>query len=338
MTKFISKLVDRINLSESEAVEAMNLIMEGNATPAQIGSFVTALRMKGETIEELTGCARVMREKANHITPNVPYSIDTCGTGGDGVHTFNISTAAAFVAAAGGVIVAKHGNRSVSSKCGSADVLEALGLKITITPQQVEESIEKTGFGFMFAPSFHMSMKHAGLPRKEIGIRTVFNMLGPLTNPADVKGQVLGVYDKKLVPVFAQVLQKLGLERALVVHSMDGMDEISISAETYMAELKDGKISDKLIKPEEYGLVYQPRENIIGGDAAENAEIIKALFKGQKGAKRDVVLLNAAAALIVGKKADDFKTGIKLAAEIIDSGKASAKVEEVARFTNTFNS
>jgi anthranilate phosphoribosyltransferase len=332
----INKLVEGKNLEEEEIINAMDCIMEGNATQAQIGSFMTALRIKGETIEEITGCAKVMRQKAEKISPNVEYYIDTCGTGGDGSNSFNISTAAAFVAAAGGVTVAKHGNRSMSSKCGSADVLEALGVNILLTPVQVQECIEKVGIGFMFAQSFHKSMKHASGPRREIGIKTVFNILGPLTNPASAKGQVLGVFDEKLTEPIAYVLLKLGIEKAMVIHGMDGMDEISTVTNTKISEVKDGRVLNYEIIPEKYDIIKASKEDLTGGDSEVNANIIRSIFSGEKGARRDIVAINAAAALYIGKTVQSLEEGIKLAAYIIDSGKASKKVEELKELTNDF--
>ena len=329
----IQKLIERKNLEEAEAMEVMDHIMEGRATQAQIGSFLTALRLKGETIEEITGCARVMRDKAEKINPRVSFSIDTCGTGGDGSNTFNISTAAAFVAAAAGIPVAKHGNRSVSSKSGSADVLEALGIDITISANEVEESIEKVGIGFLFAPMFHKSMKHAAGPRKELGFRTVFNILGPLTNPANVRGQVVGVFSKDLTRPMAEVLLKLGVERAMVIHGMDGLDEISINQETMVSELKEGHIRDYVINPEMLGIKRTDRKEVVGGSSTENARIILSLFMGEKGPKRDVVLINSAAALYVGGVANTMVESLELAAWLIDSGAALKKVEELRDFT-----
>lgn len=334
LQKAIQKLVDGRNLTEKEIMDAMDCIMEGNATQAQIGGFITALRIKGETIEEITGCARIMRAKAERITPEVGYFIDTCGTGGDGGNTFNISTAAAFIAAAGGVAVAKHGNRSVSSKSGSADVLEALGVNIDLAPEQVRECIEKVGIGFMFAPAFHKSMKQAAAPRRELGIRSVFNMLGPLTNPAGARGQVLGVFDQRMVEPVANVLLNLGIERAMVIHGRDGLDEITTTDMTFVSEVRDGIVMNYTISPEEYGMKRSRKENIAGGDAAENAEIIWRIFNGEKGPGRDIVLFNAAAALYVGKAVKDIEEGLRLSAEIVDSGKALAKLIEFSQFTN----
>ena len=329
----IQKLLRHEDLLEQEIIEAIRLIMEGNASQTQIGAFLTALRCKGESIEEITGCARVMREKAERINPGAAYCIDTCGTGGDGAGTFNVSTAAAIVAAAGGAVVAKHGNRAMSSRSGSADVLEALGVDIMLTPEQTEECMEHAGIGFLFAQSFHKSMKHAAAVRKELGFKTVFNILGPLTNPAGAKGQVLGVFDEKLTGVMVSVLQRLGTERALVVHGMDGMDEITITAPTRVSELKDGIISDYYLDAARYGLPRCESGSLKGGDAKENAEIIKAIFSGEKGPKRDIVLINAAAALYVAKAAGSIAEGVGLSADIIDSGKAMSKLEELRSFT-----
>jgi anthranilate phosphoribosyltransferase len=329
----IQKLIEGRNLTESEVMQAMGCIMDGDASQAQIGSFITALRMKGETIEEITGCAKVMREKADRITPEIPYFIDTCGTGGDGANTFNISTASAFVASAGGVAVAKHGNRSISSKCGCADVLEALGINISLTPVQVKECIEKVGIGFMFAPAFHKSMRHAAGPRKELGIRTIFNILGPLTNPANAKGQVLGVFDGRLTEPIANVLLNLGVERAMVIHGNDGLDEISVTDRTSVSEVRGGKVGNYTITPEEFGVNRAKPEDLKGGDAQVNAHLILNVFNGEKGAKRDIVVVNAAAALYVGRKVDSMKDGIELAEQIIDSGKALSKVCELRDYT-----
>jgi anthranilate phosphoribosyltransferase len=329
----ISKLIDGKNLTEAEIMEAMNCIMEGNATQAQIGSFVTALRIKGETIEEITGCVRVMSEKAENISPNVDYYIDTCGTGGDGSNTFNISTAAAFVAAAGGVVVAKHGNRAMSSKCGSADILEALGVNISLTAEQVKDCIENIGIGFMFAQAFHKSMKHAAGPRKELGIKTVFNILGPLTNPANAKGRLLGVFDERLTEKLARVLQKLGIERAMIIHGMDGLDEITTTSFTKVSELKNGEILNYEITPEKFGLKRASKEELIGGDISKNVEIIYSIFKGEKGPKRDIVVINAAAALYIGKVAETMEQGAKFAEELIDSGKALKKLNELKDYS-----
>ncbi len=331
----IKKLIKGIDLNEEEVVGVMNLIMNGEATPAQIGSFLTALRIKGETIGEITGCAKVMRLKADNIHPKVDYYIDTCGTGGDGANTFNISTAVAFVASSGGVAVAKHGNRSATSKCGGADVLESLGININLSPGDVEKCIEKTGFGFMFARTFHKSMKHAAGPRSELGVRTIFNILGPLTNPANAKGQVLGVFDRNLTETIANVLLKLGLEKAMVVHGLDGLDEITTTTNTKVSEVIDGKVVNYEIDPKELNISRADKVDLLGGDAIENAEIIKSIFKGEKGPKRDIVLLNAAAALYVGKKVKNLNDGISMAAELIDSGLAMNKLNQLIEYSNS---
>ncbi|MBZ4644790.1 MAG: anthranilate phosphoribosyltransferase [Petroclostridium sp.] len=329
----IAQLIKGENLAEEEASSAMEIIMDGQATPAQIAGFITALRMKGETIEEITGCAKVMRKKAQNIFPKLDYYIDTCGTGGDGAHTFNISTAAAFVAAAGGVPVAKHGNRSVSSKSGSADVLEALGVNIELSPEEVKECIEHVGIGFMFAPAFHKSMKYAAAPRKELGIRTIFNILGPLTNPAAAKGQILGVFDAQLVRPLALVLRNLGVERAMVVHGADGLDEITLTGETLVCELDENDIKEYRIDPRDYGFNLCSHQDLQGGDAQTNAKIILDVLNNQQGYALDVVILNSAAALYIGKKVQSLQEGIAKAREIIESGKAMEKLQQLIRFT-----
>jgi anthranilate phosphoribosyltransferase len=330
----IKKLISPVDLTEEEVIKTMNSIMEGNATPAQIGSFITALRIKGETVEEITGCAKVMRDKAERFVPELDYFIDTCGTGGDGSNSFNISTASAIVASAGGVPVAKHGNRSVSSMTGCADVIEALGVNINITAEQAKKCIEDIGICFMFAPAFHKSMKYAAGPRKELGIRTIFNVLGPLTNPAGAKGQVMGVFDSKLTETLARVLLKLGTEKAMVVHGMDGMDEITTTTSTIVSEVKYGSVISYEIRPEDFGIKVCSKEDLRGGDAKANSEIITSIFKGEKGAKRDIVLLNSAAALYIGKKVQNIKEGIQLAGEIIDTGKASDKLQQLIAYTS----
>jgi len=339
---YIRKVVEGKDLSRKEAREAMGIVMGGGATPAQIACFITALRLKGETVDEITGCAEAMREKATRLsvkrTPGVNIDredinideetiLDTCGTGGDGTNTFNISTATAFVAAGAGATIAKHGNRSVSSKCGSADVLQALGVNLDIPPERVRDCVEKVGIGFMFAPLFHSAMKHAIGPRREIGIRTIFNVLGPLTNPAGANVQVLGVYDPGLTEVMAGVLKKLGARAAMVVHGDGCFDEITIVGETKVSELKGGKIRTYRIKPEDFGMKRASVRSIKGGDAAVNAEIIRGVLTGKKGAARDVVLLNAGAALAAAGRAKNMKEGVKLAAESIDSGAAARKLE-----------
>jgi anthranilate phosphoribosyltransferase len=328
MKELIAKVVEGMDLTREEAEAAMKKIMTGSATEAQIGAFLTALRMKGETMDEIAACAGVMRDFAERINPRVRGKlVDTCGTGGDKVKTFNISTIAAFVAAGAGVPIAKHGNRSVTSKAGSADLLEALGVKIDCQPDVVKRCIEKAGIGFMFAPVFHKAMKYAIKPRKEIGIRTVFNVLGPLTNPANAHAQLLGVFDASLTPKIAGALRNLGVERALVVHGLDGLDEISTLGGTQISELLDGEIRTYRIKPEEFGLRRASITDLAGGDADYNAKLTISLLKnGENGPKMDVVKLNAGAAIYVGGKADSIMEGMKLAEESIDSGKAYLKL------------
>ena len=346
--EMIQKLVLRQNLTEQEMIGVMHEIMGGRATDAQIGAFMTALRMKGETIEEITGAARVMREKATAIRVNkntvsmdrdeinvdLETILDTCGTGGDGTNTFNVSTTAAFVVAGGGVTVAKHGNRSVSSQCGSADVLAALGVNLDVTPDVVEDCIRTIGIGFLYAPKLHGAMKYAIGPRKEIGIRTIFNILGPLTNPAGANVQVMGVYDPALTPVLAEVLRQLGTKSAFVVHGEGSFDEISITGPTQVSELRDGKVTTYKVTPEDFGLTRANLSDIKGGDAAYNALIVREILAGQKGPKRNMVLLNAAAAFRAAAKAPDIKTGIGMAEESIDSGKAREKLDLLIQKTN----
>lgn len=328
----IEKAVNRINLSEGEIRAVFDEIMSGKATQSQIGSFLTALRMKGETIDEITGAAKVIREKSVHINAGEAV-VDTCGTGGSNVNTFNISTTAAFVAAGSGLKVAKHGNRGSSSLCGSADVLEALGARLDMAPESVERCIREVGIGFMYAPIFHGAMKHASGPRKEIAVRTIFNILGPLSNPANASSQVLGVYDAALTEVMAGVLKNLGVKRAFVVHGLDGLDEITITGKTRITELTDGRIKTYEINPEKFGIKKASIEDIRGGDAKKNAEILLSILKGGPGPMRDITLVNSAAALVCGFKAKDFKDGIKLARDAIDSGKALDRLEKFIEFT-----
>jgi anthranilate phosphoribosyltransferase len=335
MKEFIQKIVDKVDLTREEAALAMDAVLRGDAAPVQIAAFITALRMKGETVEEISGCAEKMREHAVNIFPHQKNLVDTCGTGGDVSGTFNISTVSALVAAGAGIPIAKHGNRSVSSRCGSADLLEALGVKIDIEPKQVEASIDQVGIGFIFAPNFHKAMKFAAPVRKEIGIRTIFNILGPLTNPARAQAQVLGVFKPELTEVMARVLSNLGVRQALVVHGMDGLDEISISDRTKVSHLTEGKVENYLIQPEDFGLRRFPREEVLGGNAAENAEIALRILKNEeKGARRQIVLINAAAAICVGGRAKDFREGMQLAAQSIDSGAGNKKLEELIQFTS----
>lgn len=331
----IEKVVQKMDLPEAEMMAAMEEIMEGAAKPAQIGSFITALRMKGETVEEVTGAARIMRQKATRINACAATIVDTCGTGGDRLNTFNISTTAAFVVAAAGIVVAKHGNRAVSSACGSADVLEALGVNISAGQEIVEECIQQIGIGFLFAPKLHGAMKYAIGPRREIGIRTIFNMLGPLTNPAGATAQLLGVYDPQLTEMFAGVLKNMGTKKAFVVYGMDGLDEATVSGETRVAELKDGIIKTYNINPVDYfGRTY-PLADIHGGDSSVNARIAKDVLTGKSGACRDVVILNAALAIVAGEKASDIKEGIQVAANCLDSGAAVKKLQLLIELSNS---
>ncbi|MEK6528380.1 MAG: anthranilate phosphoribosyltransferase [Nitrospirota bacterium] len=329
----INLLAQGINLSEDEMLGAMKDIMEGQATDAQIASFLTALRIKGETVEEITGAVKVMRDKVTRIKAP-EYTVDTCGTGGDMAHTFNISTASAIIVAACGVPVAKHGNRSVSSRSGSADALEALGVKIDLKPENVEKCLETTGFGFMFAPLFHPAMKYAAGPRKEMGIRTIFNILGPLTNPAGAQRQVLGVFSDALTEPLAKVLANLGAKHAFIVHGEDGLDEITNTDKTKISELKDGRIDTYFITPEDLGFERAKKDDLLGGTAKENAQIIIDILSGKKGPKRDIAVMNASAALIAGDRAKSFSDAIKKASEAIDSGKALKKLEEIKVVTN----
>ncbi len=330
----IAKVVAGTSLTEAEAEAVMREIMQGEATDAQIACYITALRMKGETVEEITGSARVMREKAVPVKLDAEYQVDTCGTGGDLAHTFNISTTVAFVVAGAGVTVAKHGNRSVSSKSGSADVLQALGVNIEIPSAKVEDCLREAGIGFMFAPMMHLAMKFAIGPRREIAIRTIFNLLGPLTNPAGVRSQIMGVYSADLTGMLAQALGNLGARHAYVVHGMDGLDEITITDRTKVSEYRDGKVKDFFIHPSDFGLPVGKAGDLKGGDAGENAEITIGILKGQKGPRRDIVLLNAAVGLAASGKAKDFNEGIRLAAESLDSGAALKKLGALKAFTN----
>ncbi|MEX2247196.1 MAG: anthranilate phosphoribosyltransferase [Dehalococcoidia bacterium] len=337
----LQKLVEREDLSEEEAGACMEELMTahatadaaGAATPAQFGAFVTALRMKGETADEITGMARVMREKSLHVEVEGPL-LDTCGTGGDGSGSFNVSTAAAFVAAGAGARVAKHGNRAMTSQCGSADVLEALGAKIDLTPGQVAACIERAGVGFMFAQAFHPAMKFVAPLRREIGIRTVFNMLGPLTNPAGARHQVIGVPRPDLVEMLAAVLRRLDSDHALVVHGEDGCDEVSITGPTLVAELIDGGVRTYHITPEDAGLPRHDAAQVRGGSPQENAAQLERVVDGAPGALREFVLINAAAALVAGDAAPDLAAGVRLAAQSIDSGAARERLAAFVAATN----
>jgi anthranilate phosphoribosyltransferase len=325
---------DGRNLTEEEAGTAMRDILCGEATPAQLGAFLIALRLKGETVDEIAGMASVMREHALRVDVDGPL-LDTCGTGGDGQGTFNVSTTAAFVAAGAGARIAKHGNRAMTSGCGSADVLEALGAKIDLLPGQVAECIERSGFGFMFAQVFHPAMKHAAGPRREIGVRTVFNILGPLTNPAGAQHQLLGVARPEIASKMAAVLQRLDARRVLVVHGGDGVDELSIRTHSTVHELRNGSVREYSVSPEDAGLSASPSSAIGGGTPTQNAAVLKSVLQGDQGAVRDVVVLNSGAALVAAGLAQDFKEGASLAQESIDSGAAGRKLEEWVELTRT---
>src|SRR5262245_24515798 len=334
ITDLIQKMIDRVDLSAQEARAAMEEIMTGTATDAQIGSFLTALRMKGETAQELIGFARVMREKAEPLWDGetVPV-LDTCGTGGDHSGTFNISTAAAFVAAAAGVRVAKHGNRSASSRCGSADVMEALGVDIHMPVDRLRRAIKDAGIGFLFAQRFHTSMKHVMPARTQLRVRTVFNILGPLANPAGACFHVVGVASPEIMELMAYALQGLRLKHAFVVHGANGLDEVSISSRTYVVEILGNEIRQFMMTPEDFGITSAKIDAILGGNAAENAKIIEDIFRGEPGPRRDVVLLNSAPALVAAGAAPTWREGIRLAAEAIDSGAAMRKLEELRNFS-----
>jgi anthranilate phosphoribosyltransferase len=341
----IKKVAERLDLSTDEAEEVLEQIMSGGANDMQIAALLMGLRMKGETTSEVAGFARVMRRKAIQVRPSSDVSaeiggtdrealIDTCGTGGDVTGTFNVSTATAFVVAGAGLRVAKHGNRSVSSMCGSADVVEALGIRIELTPGQIARCIDEAGIGFLHAPLLHTAMKYVAPVRKLLGIRTIFNMLGPLTNPAGATSQVIGVYAPQLTEMLAGVLRELGSDHVLVVHGSDGMDEITITGETRVTELRNNRISTYSLVPEDFGLNRAGLGEIRGGDARRNAEIIVGILRGDPGPTRDIVLMNAAAALVAGNRADDFARGFKLAEESLDSGRAFRKLEQLRELSN----
>lgn len=330
----IAQLVAGANLTEPEMVEVMNQVMTGEATPIQVGAFLTALRIQGETVEEVTGAARVMREKASHVDAGEGCVLDTCGTGGDGKNTFNISTTVAFVVAAAGITVAKHGNRAVSSGSGSADVLGALGVRIDVPKETVERCLREVGLGFLFAPALHGAMKYAAAPRREVGIRTIFNLLGPLTNPANASHQLLGIYDGALIETVAQVLGNLGSQRAMVVHGDEGLDEISLCGPTSVADWRDGAVHRYTLDPEEFGFEKCPADRFTAADPDECAAMVTAVLKGERGAPRDVVLINSGAALWVSERVPAMADGIELARERIDSGAALEKLQHLARVTN----
>ena len=332
----LGQALQHLDLDRRQAYEAMNEIMSGAATPAQIAAFLVAMRMKGERPAEVAGFAQAMRERATPVTTQRPNPIDMCGTGGDGKGTFNISTVASFVAAGGGVTVAKHGNRSVSSQCGSADVLEAIGVNINLTAAQMSQCLDEVGIAFLFAPVLHSATKHAIGPRKEIGTRTVFNILGPLTNPAGVKRQLLGVYNRGLAALMAQVLVELGAEHALVVHSDDGLDEISVDGPTYLFEVRQGRILERTLTREDFGILPSGNNGVIGGDAKQNAQIALRVLNGEKGAAREIVIANAACGFWVSGLAKTIAEGAVMARQSIDSGAALAKLEALRTLSNGF--
>jgi anthranilate phosphoribosyltransferase len=336
MQAAIRSVIEKQDLSGEQMRQVMRIIMTGKATEAQIGGFLIGLRMKGETVDEIAAAAAVMRELATGVKVSGEHVVDIVGTGGDGSNTFNISTASTFVVAAAGGTVAKHGNRSVSSKSGAADLLEAAGVNLDISPEQVAQCIEQVGVGFMFAPKHHSAMKHAIGPRKEMGVRTIFNILGPLTNPAGVQNQLLGVFSDELVEPLAQVLKQLSGNHVLVVHSEDGMDEISIGAPTLVAELKDGNVNTYTVQPEDFGL---PRADIaeLAVDGPEQSlSKIQGVLAGERGAARDIVLLNAGAAIYAADLSESLAAGVKRAAEVIDDGSAAVKLEALAALSNSF--
>ncbi len=348
ITEGIRKVVEGQHLDRSEAESLMDEIMSGKATDAQIASFLTALRMKCETVDELIGFARIIRAKASPIrlrfteeeslaAQDRKVLVDTCGTGGDASGTFNISTAAAFVVAGAGIRVAKHGNRSVSSMCGSADVIEALGISLDLTADDIARCIEETGIGFLYAPLLHDAMRYVVHARREMKIRTVFNLLGPICNPAGANAQVLGVYNEELTEIMAQVLCELGTERAFVVHGSDGLDEITVSGESKIAEVRNGEVRTYYVTPEDFGIQRAPIDEILGGDALQNAEIIRDVLSDGSGTRQDVVLLNAAAGIVAGGKAENMQEGIHLARESIRSGNAMACLKDLAKLTQALS-
>lgn len=335
MKEILSKLVAGNDLTKEEAMKAQEMILSGEATQSQIACFLTALRMKGETLDEITGLAMVLRDKANTISPKVDNYVDFVGTGGDCTYSFNISTTSAFVVAAAGVPVAKHGNRSISSKSGAGDVLEALGVNISADPDVVEKCVEEVGIGFMFAPHFNPAMKYVGPVRKEMGIRTVFNILGPLSNPSRAKAMVVGVYSPSLTEVIAETMANLDVKRGFVVSGEDNMDEFTLTGSSTVSEIKDGKVETYEITPEQFGLKRCKIEDLQGGDGTVNAQITKdILSRKERGAKREIVLLNAGAALYIGGKAESIEEGICIAGETIDSGKAMETLEAMVKATN----
>jgi anthranilate phosphoribosyltransferase len=333
LTQALSKLLDGEHLSRAEAREAMDVIMRGAATPAQVGALLVALRLNSETADEIAGCAEAMRDHVVAVRPQRDDLVDTAGTGGDGLNTFNISTAAALVAAAAGAAVAKHGNRAVSSASGSADVLEALGFDVEREPEHVARSIDELGFGFMFAPAHHPAMRHAASVRRELAARTIFNVLGPLTNPAGARAQVVGVFAPELVRTIAEVLAQLGARRAFVVHGVDGIDELSPAGPNLVCEVVDGAVHERVIDPLELGVPRCSTTELVGGAPAENARAIREIFAGANGGRRSAILLNAAGAIAAAGHARDLREGLGVAREALESGAAAARLEELVRFS-----
>lgn len=331
----LHKVIERQDLAENEMVEVMNRIMEGEVEEALVAAFLTALHMKGECVSEIVGAARAMRQKVELLDVLVDPIVDTCGTGGDGGGTFNISTAAAFVAAGAGVVIAKHGNRAVSSRSGSADVLRSLGVNIDAEKSVVEKCLKQVGIGFLFAPLMHKAMKHVIGVRRQLGFRTIFNLLGPLTNPAGAHAQVIGVYDARWTSPLACVLRELGCRHAMVVHGVDGLDEITLTGLTGVSELKNGTVKNYLIHPEHLGFKHCVLADLKGGTPDENASIIRAVFEGKPGAHRDIVLLNAAAAIVVAGKSDSMQSALVLARQSIDTGAAYEKLKELCRVSHS---
>lgn len=330
----LQQLLNRQDLTHAQMLDIMRQVMQGELTPAQIAGLLIGLRMKGETVEEISAAAQVMRELSTKVEiRDTAHLVDTCGTGGDGIQTFNVSTVSAFVAAAAGAKVAKHGGRSVSSTCGSADVLEALGVSVNLAPQQVADAVDEIGIGFMFAPNHHSAMKHAAPVRRELGVRTLFNLLGPMTNPAGAKRQVMGVFHKDLTGLLARVLQRLGSEHVMVVHGADGMDEISFTGDTYVAELKEGEVREYVINPARFGMPIQALQAIRIKDAAESKAMVLDVLAGKTGPARDIVLLNAGAAIYVSGLVDSIEAGVAKAADVIDSGAARQKLDQLKAIT-----
>jgi anthranilate phosphoribosyltransferase len=333
VSQILENLSRRQDMDEEQAFKAMTAIMNGEWTPVQIGSFLMALKMKGETINEISGFVKAMRAKATKIK-SPENVVDTCGTGGDGLHSFNISTAAAIVASAAGVPIAKHGNKSVSSKCGSADVLAALGVKIDLAPEQAEECLNSIDLAFLFAPLYHASMKHAVTPRREMGIRTVFNILGPMANPANAKRQLIGAFNPETAKKMIEVLKMNGSDHVLLVHSEDGMDEISLSSETLVCELRDGEIQNYKISPETFGVQPVPQDAVLGGDPSDNAQLLRNIFDNQDGANTEITAINAGATIYVAGKTGSLQEGYFVAKDAIASGKAKRKLQELIDFSN----